>query len=186
MALSTGDRNRYQQQHGKARSRLQMELAKCRVYGRNVAKMAVKWYSPDLPLTDLVGCEVLTAMMSSGMSCSLVKAYRSFGRICCLHLQGSRLSFVSFCLPCLHNFAVLLQKVFFFIYVIFLCRLKDGNKCFRGTRTCYLQSRIPDCTMSLPTKSKPAPSPKKKNPPWLWSASKLCRPSDRRFLAKYE
>jgi hypothetical protein len=25
---------------------------------------------------------------------------------------------------------------------------------------------------------------KKKNPPWLWSASELCRPSDRRFLAK--
>jgi hypothetical protein len=24
----------------------------------------------------------------------------------------------------------------------------------------------------------------KKKPPWLWSASELCRPSDRRFLAK--
>jgi hypothetical protein len=24
----------------------------------------------------------------------------------------------------------------------------------------------------------------KKTPPWLWSASELCRPSDRRFLAK--
>jgi hypothetical protein len=29
-----------------------------------------------------------------------------------------------------------------------------------------------------------ASSRKKKNPPWLWSASELCRPSDRRFLAK--
>jgi hypothetical protein len=25
---------------------------------------------------------------------------------------------------------------------------------------------------------------KKKKTPWLWSASELCRPSDRRFLAK--
>jgi hypothetical protein len=24
----------------------------------------------------------------------------------------------------------------------------------------------------------------KKKPPWLWSANELCRPSDRRFLAK--
>jgi hypothetical protein len=27
-------------------------------------------------------------------------------------------------------------------------------------------------------------SPVQKKPPWLWSASELCRPSDRRFLAK--
>jgi hypothetical protein len=26
----------------------------------------------------------------------------------------------------------------------------------------------------------------KKRTPWLWSASELCRPSDRRFLAKYQ
>jgi hypothetical protein len=56
-----------------------------------------------------------------------------------------------------------------------ITKLSSITNCVLGVRQEEWMDRVTD--QSLKKK-------KKKKPPWLWSASELCRPSDRRFLAK--